>query len=174
MLTKPNPAFAIEHENPADANAVEQLILQVFGPGMFARAAHCLRDGVAAEAELSFVARLNDMIIGSVRLTRFTIGDRVALLLGPLGVLDAHKNLGVGRALMRAAIAAAGDKRVADGPEMVLLVGDLAYYKPFGFKRVPDGQILLPRPVDPNRILVCELVDGALNTHSGVAHGLNA
>jgi hypothetical protein len=32
-------------------------------------------------------------------------------------------------------------------------VGDLAFFEPYGFKRVLKGQMILPGPADPNRLL---------------------
>ncbi len=44
----------------------------------------------------------------------------------------------------------------------MLLVGDMPYYGRFGFAPVPPGQITLPGPVDPARLLALELEAGAL------------
>jgi predicted N-acetyltransferase YhbS len=47
------------------------------------------------------------------------------------------------------------------------LVGDGPYYGKSGFKPVPKGRATMPGPVDPARLLVCELVDGAFDGVSG-------
>jgi predicted N-acetyltransferase YhbS len=47
-------------------------------------------------------------------------------------------------------------------------VGDAHYYARMGFAQVPEGQLLLPGPVDSKRLLFLELVEGALED----AHGL--
>jgi predicted N-acetyltransferase YhbS len=65
--------------------------------------------------------------------------------------------------LIDAALAAAKGQ----GDRLVLLVGDEAYYSRSGFKRVRPGQIIMPGPVDPMRLLVCELAEGALQLASG-------
>jgi len=57
----------------------------------------------------------------------------------------------------------------AQGDRLVLLVGDEAYYGRSGLKRVPPGQITMPGPVDPMRLLVRELADGALAGTGGKA-----
>ena len=49
----------------------------------------------------------------------------------------------------------------------MLLVGDEAYYSRVGFKPVPKGRATMPGPVDYDRLLVAELVDGAFNDVSG-------
>ena len=71
-------------------------------------------------------------MIASVRMTRVAAGEGRALLLGPLAVRPAYKNLGIGRKLVRIAVEAAGKA----GAAAVLLVGDEPYYGPLGFKKV--------------------------------------
>ena len=41
-----------------------------------------------------------------------------------------------------------------------MLVGDEPYYGPLGFKRIPRGQVSMPRPVDLDRILAVEFAPG--------------
>jgi predicted N-acetyltransferase YhbS len=55
----------------------------------------------------------------------------------------------------------------AKGHRLVLLVGDEPYYGKSGFKRVARGRVIMPGPVDPARLLVCELVEGAFEDVSG-------
>ena len=64
----------------------------------------------------------------------------------------------IGRALKEAA---------AQGHRLVLLVGDEPYYAKVGFRRVPPGRIVMPGPVDPERVLIAELIDGAFDGASG-------
>ena len=46
-------------------------------------------------------------------------------------------------------------------------MGDEPYYGKLGFKKIPKGQAKLPGPVDPARLLVCELDEGAFEGVSG-------
>jgi predicted N-acetyltransferase YhbS len=55
----------------------------------------------------------------------------------------------------------------AQGHHLVLLVGDEPYYSRSGFKAIPKGRVTMPGPVDPNRLLVAELVDGAFSDVAG-------
>jgi predicted N-acetyltransferase YhbS len=55
----------------------------------------------------------------------------------------------------------------AAGHRLVILVGDEPYYARMGFKRAPHGRLQMPGPVDPARVLVCELADGAFEGVSG-------
>jgi Predicted acetyltransferase len=48
-----------------------------------------------------------------------------------------------------------------------VLVGDEPYYGKSGFKRIPKGRATMPGPVDPARLLVCELGEGAFDGVSG-------
>lgn len=161
--------FEIRLETPSDSLAVETLTMEVFGPSMFARAAFALREGIAAESHLSFVACKGDEIIGSVRLTKIKWGKDTVLMLGPLGVLKKYKSLGAGRALMKKAVETAREHVGAGEPSAIILVGDHAYYKPFGFSQIMPAKIQLPRPADPQRILVCDLVEGASAKYEGEA-----
>jgi predicted N-acetyltransferase YhbS len=152
-------------ESPDLAPAIDKLHERAFGPGRFARSAFRLREGVAHVPELSFVARVATLLVGSVRLTPIRIGGLDALLLGPLTVEPAFMGRGIGGTLMMRSLDAAR----AGGHRLVLLVGDEPYYRRFGFRRVPRGQVTLPGPVDPGRVLICELVEGAFSGVRGAA-----
>jgi predicted N-acetyltransferase YhbS len=144
-------------EQPAHDPEIEHINAEAFGPGRFARAAYRIREGGPHERGLSFVAIHDNAVVASVRMTRVAAGEGTALLLGPLAVRPAYKNLGIGRRLVRIAVEAAGKA----GAACVLLVGDAPYYGPLGFGRIPRGQLAMPRPVDLDRILVLELKPGA-------------
>lgn len=161
---KPQP-FEYRLEQPDDDPAIEALNRAAFGPGRFARAAYRLREGVPHDPALSFVAHAGACMIASVRLTPIVIGGRPALLLGPLVVLPSCKGQGAGKALVRMAVETAR----AAGHEAIMLVGDLEYYGPLGFSRLKPYTVTLPGPVDPDRVLVAGLVDGALERLVGPA-----
>ena len=162
-------SVSVRPERHDDDAAVNHAINAAFGPGMRARAAHALREGVSHEMPLSFVAECGGEIVGSVRQTRIRIGGDIVLMLGPIGVVPARKNEGIGHQLMDAAVEAARKRQAEDGFDLIMLVGDLDYYGRFGFARPKPGTITLPRPVDPTRILVCELVQGAAARINGAA-----
>jgi predicted N-acetyltransferase YhbS len=141
----PKPApVRIEIETPADAGAVEALVLAAFGPGRFAKTAERLRE--KAGIAVGFAARHEGRIIGSVRLWKIRIGETSAVFLGPIAVADEHRKGGVGAELMQACLARASADRCG-----VLLIGDTDYFGRFGF--VPATQVRLPGPVDPRRVL---------------------
>ena len=161
----------IKTEQTVHHAKIEKLTKTIFGPGRFVRAAFKLREGTSPKQNLSFVAELDGELVGSVQQTAIKIGTHNALLLGPLGTSPDHQNQGIGKLLMQRAVEAA--KADADGNnpyELILLVGDLAYYKTFDFKTVPHKKILFPWPVDYQRVLACEIREGAIKRVSGIAH----
>lgn len=150
-------------ETPAHDAEIDAINEEAFGPGRFARAANKIREGGPHERGLSFVAMHGGAVIASVRLTRIAAGQGRALLLGPLAVRPAFKNIGIGRKLVAIALDAA---RKAGAPAVVL-VGDEPYYGPLGFKNIPRGQISMPRPVDLDRLLAVEIAPGAVALLTG-------
>src|SRR5262249_38144518 len=155
-------ALTILPETAADEVAVERLHERTFGPGRFARTAFRIREGRAHVLDLSFTARIGTLMVGSVRLTPICIGNTPALLLGPLTVEPPFRSHGVGSALIKRALTEAETK----GHKLVLLVRDEPVYAKSGFKKIPKGQVKMPGPVDPARLLVAELSAGAF---AGVA-----
>jgi predicted N-acetyltransferase YhbS len=153
----------IRPETADDAAAIERLHERTFGPGRVAKTAYRIREGMEHTLELSFTARIGTLLVGSVRLTPICIGTTKALLLGPLTVEPPFREHGIGRKLIERALVEA--KRC--GHRLVVLVGDEAYYAKSGFKRIPKGTATMPGPVDPARLLICELADGAFGEVSG-------
>jgi predicted N-acetyltransferase YhbS len=156
-------SLTIRPEIAGEAQAIERLHERTFGPGRYALSAYRLREHVDHLLELSFTARIGTLMVGSVRQLPICIGDTPALLLGPLTVEPPFRDRGIGRALLDRALADARDK----GHRLVVLVGDEAYYSRVGFRRIPKGQVTMPGPVDPARLLVCELAEGAFEGVGG-------
>ena len=156
-------SLTILPETADDAVPIKHLHERTFGPGRYAKSAYRLREGKGHRPELSFTARIGTLLIGSVRLSPIRIGDAKALLLGPLTVEPAFRERGVGYALIERALAQAKAK----GHRLVVLVGDEPYYGKAGFKPIPKGRATMPGPVDPARLLVCELVEAAFDGVSG-------
>lgn len=152
-------SFEIRLQTNGDGEALSRLSAEAFGPGRFARSAYRVRDGVPPVASLCLCAALNGKLLGGIRFTAIRIGPQQnAVLLGPLVVDPAEKGKGIGRALVQEGL----NRAKAAGFGLVLLVGDMPYYGRFGFQPVPFGQITLPGPVDPARLLALELVPGTL------------
>lgn len=162
-------ALQVRAATPADIPAVSALNAEVFGPGRFVRTAYRVRTGLKLVSPYCKVCVTDTgELVAAVRLAPIRIGsmDR-ALMLGPLAVAPAYAGQGYGRQL----IAECLEHARRDGIRLVLLVGDEPYYGRLGFKLVPDGQIKLPGPVDPARLLAAELVPGALDEAKGLVAG---
>ena len=157
-------ALTILPETPGDATAIERLLERTFGPGRYAKTAYRIREGRGHLLALSFTARIGSLLVGSVRLTPICIGDVPALLLGPLTIEPPFRERGIGTALIKRALHDAAAK----GHKLVVLVGDEPFYGKCSFKRIPKGQVKLPGPVDPARLLVAELIDGAFDGVGGM------
>jgi predicted N-acetyltransferase YhbS len=142
------PALAraphIDVESPADAMAVDALVLAAFGPGRYAKTAERLRE--RTPIAVGFVARDGANLLGSVRLWSITVGGSPALFLGPIAVAAENRKAGLGADLVEACLSWAAEAKTG-----VLLVGDAPYFGRFGFAAAPDAR--LPGPVDQRRVL---------------------
>jgi predicted N-acetyltransferase YhbS len=159
--------FILSSLLPSDHDAVEHLLDLSFGPQRRTKTSYRLREGNTAAQGLSYVIRDPDVgIAGAISYWPLAVGARgtKALLLGPLAVHPLRQNIGIGKALMKQTL----DMAKSAGHKLVLLVGDAPYYARVGFAQVPEGQLLLPGPVDPKRLLFLELVEGALQDAQGL------
>lgn len=91
---------------------------------------------------LSLVAVDVDAVIGHVVCCRGFVDDAPALGLGPISVLPGRQGGGVGHALMHAILGAAD----ATGEALVALLGDVFFYRRFGFVAASDLGISAPDP----------------------------
>jgi predicted N-acetyltransferase YhbS len=156
-------SLTILPENADDTQAIERLHERTFGPGRYARTAYRIREGIAHRLDLSFTARIGTLLVGSVRLSPIRIGETSALLLGPLTVEPPFRDRGIGIGLIERSL----QEAKAKGHKLVVLVGDESYYQRCGFNRIPKGRVTMPGPVDPQRLLLAELADGAFDRVSG-------
>jgi predicted N-acetyltransferase YhbS len=163
----PDIPLLLEAETAADAEAIERLNERVFGPGRFARTAYRLRETTAPDLTLSFIARVGSLLVGANRMTPIFIGETPALLLGPLIVEPVFRSQGIGEALVARSLEAAK----ASGARISILVGDEPYYSRMGFKRCPPGRLQMPGPVDPARLLYCEIAPGGFEGVQGRVRG---
>lgn len=156
-----NSTFQISPAGAADQPAIEHLLDLGFGPTRRTKTSYRLREGATAVPGLTQVIREPGLgVVGAISYWPLAVGagGTPALLLGPLAVHPERQNIGIGRALMAQTLAAAKNA----GHRLVVLVGDLPYYARMGFRQAPEGQLLLPGPVDPKRLLYLELVPGSL------------
>lgn len=144
----------IRDERPADAAAVELLLDDSFGPDRHRRAVSRFRLA-QPEAGLSLVSDSHDgALLGSLRFWSVRAGAARALLLGPLAVRAERRGEGIGRALVRAGL----DRAAALGHGLVLVSGDPAYYRPFGFVDAPG--LIAPAGLSHGAFLALDLGAG--------------
>jgi predicted N-acetyltransferase YhbS len=163
-LTSNAAPFAIRAEGAVDVAMREALLDACFGENRHDRTCQRLRDGRAPAAGLALSAVREGTLVGTVRLWHVSAGGRPALVLGPLAVDPACRELGIGAALMQQALAAAR----ARGHEAVILLGDAPYYARFGFSGEKTGALSLPGPFERDRLLAIEFTDGALDGAEGM------
>ncbi|UXM95671.1 N-acetyltransferase [Bartonella sp. HY329] len=156
-------------EDAAHNAIIENLNEEAFGPSRFTRAAHLIRESGGHDRSLSFVALKNNEVVGTIRQTPIYIGQDLSLLLGPIVISPKLKSAGIGKHLMNIAIEAA---RAAEF-RSILLVGDEPYYGRFGFKKIPNGHIHMPAPVNPDRLLGLELIPHSLKGVKGIVRHKN-
>lgn len=156
--------FVIRAERASDVAAREALLDACFGSNRHARTCQRLRDGRAPAEGLALSVVRQGRLVGTVRLWHVSAGGVPALVLGPLAVDGACRDLGIGAALMQHALAAAK----ARGHGAVILLGDAAYYARFGFSALKTGELSLPGPFERDRLLGIELRDGAFEGARGM------
>ena len=157
-------SWQIRPERPEDADTVAALNDDGFGPGRFAKSAYRLREGVAPERGLGFVATVEDgVLLGSVGSGRSWSAASCRCCWARSPCKSELRGRGIGIALMKTGIDAA---RTA-GFRTILLVGDESYYARASFARLPAGRVRFPGPVDKTRILGLALQPGALDALSG-------
>ena len=161
VIGKPN--LSIASESPADSWARERLLDEAFGAARSGKTAERLREGRLPAPGLALAATDAGDLVGTLRMWHVLAGEVPALLLGPLAVVKAYRSRGIGRRLMAEALLRAASA----GHKAVLLVGDAAYYEPFGFSRRHTLGLSLPGPVDEARFLGLELKGGALKAARG-------
>ena len=160
-------AFKLTPETADDAEAILRLNERVFGPGRFARTAYRVRETTPPDLGLSFVARVGPLLVGANAMTPIFIGETPAYLLGPLIVEPVFRSRGIGEALVNVSLEAAR----AAGDRLAILVGDEPYYGRLGFKPAPPGRVKMPGPVDPARVLYCEIAPGGFEGVGGAVAG---
>lgn len=164
------PEFQIKPEPAALAGAVERLYDDVFGPARFHKASYQFRDGVAPVQELSWIALEGDRpgkerVVGAIKYWPILVGEtgHPALLLGPLAIATDRAGKGIGRALMFKTLELAAQL----GHDLVLLVGDVDYYKRFGFVPATPHGFVMPGETRPERLQVAPLKDDVLGRIAG-------
>jgi putative acetyltransferase len=123
---------ALRPEAADDAVAITALLEDAFGGSAEAALVERLR--ATDEIVLALVAVSSpDVVVGFIAFVRLQIetadGSRAGIALAPLAVSKAHQRRGIGSALVREGIA----RLAAHHENVVLVLGDPAFYERFGF-----------------------------------------
>ena len=166
------PEYMIKPEPAVLAGAVERLYDEVFGPARFHKASYLFREGVDPVRELSWIALEGDRLVGALRYWPILVGQagHSALLLGPLAIAQDRAGKGIGRALMFKTL----DLAAQLGHDLVLLVGDVDYYKRFGFVPATPHGFVMPGESRPDRLQVAPLKDDVLGRIAGEVRHLHS
>ena len=157
--------YEILPERAQDDALIPALLDRTFGPDRQAKTVYRLREGLAPLPALSFSGVDGEgRLLASLRFWPISIERAPAILLGPLAVEPMLQGQGMGRALVRHALRTAK----GEGHRICVVVGEPAYYEPFGFESAPGRGLILPGPVDPRRFQVLEIVAGALEGSAGM------
>lgn len=151
----------------AAPQAVEHLLDLAFGTDRHRRTAYRLREGVAAEPAASCAAfDETGQLVGSLQSwpLALTAEGRVTplWLVGPIAVHPDRQKEGIGRAMLRRALAA-----IDETPFPAVLIGDPPYYAPFGFTAQATALWSLPGPFERHRLLA-RLDEGAMLPAEGM------
>jgi predicted N-acetyltransferase YhbS len=136
-----------------DPQMIEDLLDAAFGADRHARTAYRIRAGVDWLPALSFAALDDeDYLAGTIQLWPTALTDREGsahplLMVGPVAVAPGLQGEGYGKALIAAALDAAGTAL----PQF--LIGDVDYYSRWGFTAERTAGWRCPGPWDPARLL---------------------
>ncbi len=159
--------FRVLPESDRDTDEVEILLDLAFAPGRTALSSYQLREGVEPIGALSSIVRDEfDAVVAAIRYWPVRIGDAgdPALLLGPVAVHPTRQGEGLGGLLITGTL----DRAAELGWSRVILVGDAPYYTRFGFTRRLTLSLDFPKPVNMERLLAKELVEGSMSKVCGM------
>ncbi len=160
--------ITIRHEGPEDRRETETLVREAFWdkykPGCVEHLLlHKLRMSPAFIPELNFIACEGERIVGHIVYSRAKVAgddgrERPVLCMGPLSVLPSCQKRGIGSMLMRHSIAEAG--RAGYGG--VVIYGDPAYYRRFGFRNAAGCRITTAQGENFDAFMALELQENGL------------
>jgi len=136
----------VRPERAGDREAIRAVHDQAFGGPLEGVLVDRIRDAPGWLSNLSLVAEDGDRVVGHALLSRIEVGPPghalAALSLAPVGVLPEWQGRGVGSALCRAGLEAAR----AAGEDLVVVLGEPAYYARFGFAPAHLQEVTSPWP----------------------------
>lgn len=129
----------IRRETPSDIEPITHITIAAFKTLPISNYTeqfiiHALR--AAGALTISLVAEINGRVVGHIAFSPVTISDgsKGWYGLGPVSVLPDYQKQGIGKSLINEGLSLLKDM----GGKGCALVGDLNYYKRFGFKNYPE------------------------------------
>ncbi len=157
--------MTIRPERPDDRAAIRAVLQAAFPTSAEADLVDILRDH--PPPMLSLVAEVESVVLGYLLFSPVTMEGHPTLRLmglGPLAVLPASQNKGVGTALVQAGLA----QSRARGDRAVVVLGHPRYYPRFGFQPSDRFGIRSEFDVPAEVFMVVELVPGSLPATGGL------
>lgn len=159
----------MKQETWADFAQVFEVNRFAFGQESEAKLVNALRKNKTVFVpELSFVAEVNNKIVGHILFTKINIKEDLenmheSLALAPMAVLPTFQNQGIGGQLIRKGFEVAKEL----GFKSVIVLGHEHYYPKFGFKPADKWNIRAPFEVPLNVFMAIELKADGLKNISG-------
>lgn len=113
--------------------------------------------------ELALVYTEDEEVVGHVFYSECFIGDHPALALAPVAVLPEHQGKGIGTQLIEASL----ERAKWSGFSAIIVLGDPAFYRQYGFEEASQHGITAPINVASENYLVLPLYKGALTDVTG-------
>ena len=157
----------IRREESQDVQQVRAVNLAAFGSDAEARMVDLLRSDAAGV--ISLIADEDGQVVGHIMLSPVHVAgapDLNAVALAPMAVRPQHQRIGIGSALVRAALE---ECRRAD-TAAVFVVGHPSYYPRFGFSPASGFGFKCEFDVPDEVFMAMELVPGALANGSGTVY----
>jgi predicted N-acetyltransferase YhbS len=156
-------------EEEKDYSLVEELTREAFWDVHFPGCSehliiHNLRTAKEFITQLDFVAIHNNKIVGNIVYVETKVKDTIVLTFGPLSVLPEYQNKGIGGKLIHHTVKLSKEM----GYKAIIIYGDPAYYKRFGFKESKEYNITNKDKKYPAALLVLELYPNALHGIEGI------
>ena len=153
----------LRRERPEDILGIRSVVSEAFGRSGEANLVDALR--TAGALTLSAVADMGGRLAGHVGFSPITIGGvHHALALAPVAVAPQYQRQGIAAALIRWSLAEC--QRLQR--HIIVVLGEAAYYRRFGFTSASMYGISCPFPVPDDAYMVLELQPGAARGIRGV------
>jgi putative acetyltransferase len=162
----PQKALIIAREAPRFFSQIDAVEQAAFGRPQEARLVAALRE--MGSITLSLIALLDEGVTGHVLFSPVTLEPEITKVrgagLGPLAVSPAYQRSGIGGQLILAGL----EELRRDGFDLVVVLGDPAYYARFGFEPAVHygARCTFPAPVEDFMLL--ELSPGVLQGWQGL------